>query len=113
MSPSRMFILAGTVACSVLSISAAKAETYVSRSYTTDPNGGVVVEQTTSTYEPSPATVTTTTVTKSYDPPYRYGSDEEDFIPDPERKGTYAMGEDNQGNNTLRYENRTHDGFNN
>ncbi len=58
-------------------------------------------------------TVTKTVRTETYSTPVAY-DDEEYFLPSDRRVGqTYPIGEDHQGNNVLRYENKTHDGYNN
>jgi hypothetical protein len=70
---------------------------------------------------PAASTTTTTTTTTSQpwyaptpDATYVYGNDDTYMLRSDRRVGqTYAGAVDRQGNNSLRYENRTFDGYNN
>lgn len=82
--------------------------------YYYEPSVGAYSETYVDNTGPGTSSVTTRTIrTESYSTPVIY-NDEEYFLPSDRRIGsTYAIGEDYQGNNVLRYENKTHDGYNN
>ncbi len=112
------FFLA-VLACAALYAGTAGAET-VTRSVTTNPDGSIVHSKTVTSDDyaaPMPvATTTTTTTSRTYTTYQTYaGANDDSYILRSDRRvgDTYAQGEDAQGNNTLRYENKTFDGYNN